>query len=1090
MLYTYRPFAVRLLVSLLSAVGLTVAPALAQMDAGSLRILVLDKSEAAVRGATVTLTNGGTGRSQVATSDEDGYIYFTPLPRGTYEVRTELQGFRPTVVKDVTVNVNERRFLRLTLEAAAVTVSVEVTAQRQQLQTEEGSIGQVIQGNVAVELPLAGRRYTELAVLIPGSSPSTMPVTTRGPGWFVSNGNYHTQNNFMLDGFDNNQGTQNAQSLSAQVVQPIPDAIEQFKVQTNSFSAEFGRSAGAVINVSIKSGTNDLKGSVFYYNRDASLAAKSWNAYTFGLPKDALGWHQGGGTIGGPMRTNKLFFFGAWEGFRQHFSTTGTATVPTLAQRQGVFPSTITDPTTGQPFANNTIPQSRWDPLATKIVALYPEPNRAGDTVSGGRVINNYAFTRPGTENTHKVDTRVDAYADATNRVFVRYSLLRQKFDRERLFPTLGEGTSDQGLQYNRNHSIGASWNRIIGSHLVNEARIGYNKTVASFAHAAANDQKADAFGFVGLPAEFLTTGGIPLLDLSNYQDLGIRDFRPQYQKPNLWQFLDTLSIAHGRHSVRTGFEARLKQDVLKDIERVSPRYQFTGGFTTDDFADFLLGYPNLVQATTQPEIDWRQQAYAAFVQDDRKVRPDLTLNLGLRYEYTTPYYGAGANKNINFDFATGQLVNVTGDDKYLMNADRNNLAPRLGVAWEALPVRLVVRGGYGIFYSLEDMRGSEGIIALNPPTLINAAMTRVGNGPPPVRLSDPFPATLASSYVSTNVSVKAREVDQRAAQIQQWNIATELSLPWASTLEVAYVGNRGANLLANLPVNGVAFGLDGTVPANRPYPNWAGINNNVTEGQSIYHALQLKYEKRYTRGLYVLGSYTYADAQDEIGAWGAGDSGAQIILRPDFSNVDEVLRGERGPTPQIAKNRFTLTQIWQLPIGHGHALGGGMSPALDAVLGGWQFSSIWTVRSGLPVNVTLNTTGTDPTTGQSYRFLDRNGGYVRPNLVGDPNASSDAKANRLAFLDPRAYALQALNTPGNAPRNSAWGPGLWTTDVSLVKRFAFPALSADLRLEAFNVFNHVNYDNPDSTWGSSNFGQITGAASPRVVQLAVRAAF
>jgi hypothetical protein len=1074
----------------LISLAAVVSTAAAQMDAGSLRVLILDRSEAVVPGAAVTLTNSGTGTSQAATADDQGYVNFTPLPRGTYELRTELQGFRAAVVKDVTVDVNERRFLRVTLDTAAVAESVEVTAQRQALQTEEGSIGQVIQGKVAVELPLAGRRYTELALLIPGSSPSTMTITTRGPGWFVSNGNYHTQNNFMLDGFDNNQGTQNAQSLSAQVVQPNPDAIEQFKVQTNSFSAEFGRSAGAVVNVSIKSGTNNLNGSAFYYNRDASLAAKSWNANTNGLPKDTLGWHQGGGTVGGPLRQNKLFFFGAWEGFHQDFSTIGTATVPTMAQRQGVFPSTINDPLTGLPFANNTIPSNRFDPLATKVMGLYPEPNRPGDTVAGGRVTNNYAYDRPGTENTHKVDTRIDAYADNNNRVFVRYSLLRQLFDRERLFPSLGEGTSDQGQQYNRNHSVGGSWNRIIGSRIVNEARVGYNNTVSSFTHAAANDQKADEFGFVGLPQEFLQTGGIPLMDLANYQDLGIRNFRPQYQKPNAWQFLDTLSMAYGRHSLRTGFEARTKQDLLRDIERVSPRYQFTGGFTTNDFADFLLGYANLVQATTQPEIDWRQQAYSAFVQDDWKVRPDLTLNLGLRYEYTTPYYGAGANKNINFDFATGQLVTATDSNKYLMNTDRNNLAPRLGLAWQAVPDRVVVRGGFGVFYSLEDMRGSEGIIALNPPTLINAALQRVGNGPPPVLLSAPFPAGLTSNFVSTNVSVKAREVDQQAAQVTQWNVATEFSLPWQSTLEVAYVGNRGTNLLTNVPVNGVPFGVDGTVPANRPYPNWAGIDNNVTEGQSIYHALQLKYEKRYAQGVYLLGSYTYSDAQDEIGAWGAGGSGAQIVLKPDYSNLDEVMRGERGPNGQIAKNRFTLTQIWQLPIGRGHALGNGMSPALDAVIGGWQFSSIWTVRTGLPVNVTLNTTGTNPITGQAYRFLGRNGGYVRPNLAGDPNGSSDATANRLAYLDPAAYNLQALDTPGNAPRNSAYGPGLFTTDVSLVKRFTFSALSADLRLEAFNVFNHVNYDQPAATWGSANFGQITNAFSPRVVQLAVRASF
>jgi hypothetical protein len=489
--------------------------------------------------------------------------------------------------------------------------------------------------------------------------------------------------------------------------------------------------------------------------------------------------------------------------------------------------------------------------------------------------------------------------------------------------------------------------------------------------------------------------------------------------------------------------------------------------------------------------IDWRQQAYSAFVQDDWKVRPDLTLNLGVRYEYTTPYYGAGSNKNINFDFATGQLVPATGDDKYLMDTDRNNVGPRLGVAWQALPDRLVVRGGYGVFYSLEDMRGSEGIIALNPPTLVNASLNRVGNGPPPVLLSDPFPADLTSAnYNPTTVAVKARAQDQQAGTIQQWNVATELRLPWDSTFEVAYVGNRSTNLLGILPVNGVDFGLDGSVPANRPYPGWADIQLNLIEGQTTYHALQAKYEKRYTRGLYVLGSYTYARAEDELGAWGAGGDGAQLVLHPDLSNLEEVLRSERGPNAQFARHRFTLTEVWELPFGRNRAFGRDISPALDAVVGGWQFASIWTIRSGLPVNVMLSATGVDPATGQSYRFLNRNGGYLRPNLVGDPNASSDASANRITFLDPAAYAVQPVNTPGNAPRNSAWGPGSWTTDVSLVKRFTFDRFSTDVRIEAFNVFNHTNYGQPINTFGTSSFGSITTAGSPRIVQLALRVAF
>jgi len=320
--------------------------------------------------------------------------------------------------------------------------------------------------------------------------------------------------------------------------------------------------------------------------------------------------------------------------------------------------------------------------------------------------------------------------------------------------------------------------------------------------------------------------------------------------------------------------------------------------------------------------------------------------------------------------------------------------------------------------------------------------------------------------------------------------VAAEMLLPWRSTLEVAYVGNRGANLLGVLPVNGVPFGVNGAVAANRPYPTWRQVDVNITEGQSTYHALQMKLETRRSRGLYVLASYTYARAEDEVGAWGAGGSGAQSILRPDFSNVDEVLRGERGPNGQIARHRFTFTQVWQLPIGRDRAIGANMSPLLDALVGGWQVSSITSVLSGLPVNVTLSRVGNDPVTGLPYTFFDRNGGYLRPNLAGDANAGSNASTNRFAYLDPRAYSVPALNTPGNAPRNSAWGPGAWTTDLSLVKRFTFNTLTADVRAEAFNVFNHTNYATPNTSFGTANFGIINSAGLPRIVQLAVRLGF
>ena len=1065
----------------------------AQMDAGSFRALIADPSGGIVPGATVTLTNAATGAAQTLVSDGEGYAAFTPIQRGTYDLRVELNGFRTREIKGITVDVNERKFLRVALDTGGVSETVEVTASSRTLQTEEGSLGQVIRGDVATQLPLAGRRYTELALLVPGATPSSMTLDTRGPGWFLVNGNTQTQNNFMLDGFDNNNGTQNAQSLSSQVVQPNPDAIDQFKVQTNSFSAEFGRSAGAVVNVSIKSGTNSPRGSAWYYNRDASLASISYNAKRNNLPKDDLSWNQGGATFGAPIIKNKLFYFGSYEGFQRSFSQSGLVSVPDATIRTGVFPTAIIDPQTGQPFPNNTIPQSRWDPLATKILSAWSLPNRTGTTSSTGINTNNYAYQAPGTEDTHKLDLRGDYVPSSHNRFFVRYSMLRQLIDRDQILDGIVEQAGNQGEQYNLNHNVGVSWNRLFGRY-VNEMRVGYTATNADFAQPTASGMKADEFGFKGLPQSQLTTGGIPAISISNYSQVGIRNFRPQFQQPRALQILDTVTALVGRHALKMGVEVRQKKDVEQDDERVSPAYTFNGTFTGNALADFMLGSAQSYVAVTNTVVDYRQQAYSGFMQDDVKISPAVTANVGLRYEYTTPMYGHGQYVNVNFDPSTGQLYSANGSDKYAQDVDRNNVAPRLGVAWQVKPNKYVVRAGYGIFYSGEEIHGSDDMMVFNPPQLIRAQLNASGTGfaaTPAIHLSDPFPSNLLSNYDSTTVSVRAHNRDWNMPQVQQWNVALETLLPWQSTFEVAYVGNRGANEIVSLPLNAVQWGQNGAVAANRPYPQWQQITMFFTGAQSSYDSLQLKFEKRQSHGLYLLGSYTFANSLEEAGGWAAGGHTIQDNVLADYSNLDAVLRAARGPNSQVARHRLTLTEVWQLPIGRGRAIGADMSPVLDAIVGGWQLSSVTSLRTGLPVDVTLASSGTNPATGQTYSFLNRNGGGILPNATGvDPNGHSSTD-DLLHWLDSAAYAVQPVNTPGNAAPVSAWGPGAWTTDLSLVKRFTFGGpFTADLRAEAFNLFNVVNYANPASTFGSASFGQITSAGDPRIIQLAVRIGF
>jgi len=1053
---------------------------IAQTDATSLRVLVQDATEKAILGANVSITDQARGIETAASTGSDGYAVFSPLPPGTYSVAASKSGFQTYTARNVVLRLQVRRDLSIRLHVSSLAQSVEVTLNGLPIQAEQGTLGHVIDGSTASQLPLAGRRYTELALLVPGVVPSTMTVQTRGPGWLVSNGNYPSQNNFLLDGIDNNQGTTNAQALSSQVVQPSPDSIAEFKVQTNSFSAEFGRSAGAVINVSLKSGGNDVHGSAWYYNRDRSLAATPWDSSTFNQPKPELKWNQLGFTAGGPVQKNRLFYFGDYEGFLQDFSQIFVTTVPATDQRRGIFARAVTDPATGSSFPGNTIPQSRFDPLGQKLVQLYPEPNLPGTTVSG-RPVQNYSANRAGTERTHKFNVRSDYHHSERDIFMARFSYLYQKFNREGIFPGLADGVGNQGVQQNDNRSTGVAWTRVLSPRLINVLRYGFNHTYATFAHASANLENAEQFGFRGFPPEMLQTGGLPLIATSNYNQLGTRNFRPQFQEPRLHQVLDTLSWNLGAHAVKFGFELRAKNNVFIDSTRRTPSYTVAGDFSGDSIGDLLLGMPRSVLVNSVPEVTEVQRALSFFVQDDWKLRRNLTLNLGLRYEYTTPYHGRGDYRNINFDLTSRQLLNASGDDPYLVKPDRNNFGPRLGFAWQIIPETLVLRGGYGDFYSGEDIFGSDANLLLNPPSQVQVTLTRIGSGPPPVKLSDALPPGILTQYRTTDLQLRARDFNMRSALIQQWNVALQTQLGKSNTLEAAYVGNRGRNLWGIYQANQTPFGADGSVPANRPFPEWGQVQRAVSAGQSFYDALQIKLERRMTAGLQGLLSYTFASGRDQTGAFDSVNA-PQILDRFDL---------ETGPMVQLPRQRLSVSGVWQLPVGRGHRIGASWPAPLNAVLGGWQLSNILSWRSGLPVPIVMGRTGTNPATGRNYAFLDRNGGQFRPDRTGPGITGINPSEDRLRYLNVADFAIPELNTPGNSQRNPVYGPRALTLDLSLVKRFKLrERFQIDLRGEAFNSLNTVNYGNPGATFGSSTFGQIAGAGDPRVIQLAVRTSF
>ncbi|HYU77795.1 MAG TPA: TonB-dependent receptor [Vicinamibacterales bacterium] len=1098
----------RLSATIVVAVLMSSLPVLAQQDAGTLRVLVQDPG-GVVPGANVVVTNVSTNVATSQVSNDQGYAIFSPIPRGTYSVSVTLQGFRAVRISNVTIDVSQNRLLPVTLAVADIQETVEVTAQAAVIQTEDASLGQVLKSQVIEQLPLAGRRYTDLALLTPGATESTADPNLRGPGWLVVNGNSHIMNNFLLDGFDNNQNTQNMQSRSAQVVSPSPDTLGEFKVITNGFSAEFGRAAGAVINASIKSGTNQFHGSGWIYNRNAALAANKWENNWRGLDKDDLKWTQPGGTLGGPIRRDRLFFFGDYEGFFSKVTNAPFVTVPTLAERNGDFSALtvpILDPVTGQPFPGNIIPASRFDPLAKKILdEVFPAPNNVWPTPgSGGRPINNYTRRVPTTRDTHKWDLRADYNHSAKDRFFARYSFNQDYNFKTPTMPGLADtGAQDGGRQYARNQAVGASWNRILSARAVNEFRVGYNKTAADFSHATVGMTTGTEFGFRGLPSHLDSVGGLPRITITGYQSIGVGNFRPQYHNPFAYQVTDALTWARGAQTWKFGFDYRYKEDDWVDLAFRTVAYNFDSRFTNDGIADFLLGYVQSLGGSNFFVAQEVQQNYSAFVQNDWKIRPNLTLNLGLRYEYTTPLYGRDPYVNSNIDYAARQLVIAEpapivyggrrAESRYaFQRTDFNNWGPRLGVAYQATD-RLVVRSGFGAFYNGENITGTTaGELLVNAPNLYRVTLQRAGSGPPPLLLSDAVPASfLDTSAISpTNLSFNSRWPDFEAATVMQWNVATEYLVTDNSTIEIAYVGNKGRNLDVTISPNNTPWGIDGSIVANRPFPEFGTLGMRAPLGHSDYQALQTKYEHRFNGGWYGLASYTFAAGHSEAPTFGAGGGGSQNYDWSHMPSAIPIL--ESAFMEQLTRHRLSVSSIARVPVGRGQRFGKGMNRVLDSIIGGWQSQVIFTAKSGLPLNVTLARTGTDPFTGRAYSYLASSGGdQLRPDAIGDPLTGIDPKDDRTRYLDINAFKMPAINTPGNAPRNMTWGPGFWNVDIGLTKRFEIAtAQTIDIRIEAFNAFNTVNFRNPEAVLGASNFGQILSSYDPRQVQLALRYGF
>jgi len=1171
----------------------------AQKDTGNIVGTVRDSSGAMVPRASVTITDVDRGTSYSTATNDSGEYVSGPLKIGRYRVKVEKQGFKSVVVGPVQLNVQERPSVNITLQVGQVQQEVTVTSLGPQLQTETSDLGQVVTGQRIETLPLNGRNYAQLAQLGAGVVPAEPGSREEKSFGFSSNGARALQNNFLLDGVDNNSNLGDLLNESTYVIQPSVDAIGEFKVQTNAYSAEFGRGNGAIMNAVIKSGTNQFHGDVYEFVRNEKFDAT--NAFDeFG--KQPYKQNQFGATLGGPIMKNRTFFFVDYEGLRVRQATPILNVIPTPQMRAGNFTDNITnipvmavDPNTGLstnqpaldcngnptflgeifntrltqvsnlnpdgfcgvPIASggqlNVFPSGLIDPLAARLSAFYPTPNT-------NRSGSNFLVDPARKESRNNFDIRVDHKISSKDDSFARFSYEDQPSTIPSPFNNVldGGGFFD-GIEDNSYRSLALSETHIFSPTLVNEFRAGYNRINAhrfqlNFDKNVAGDP---SFGinYPGIPFAPLN-GGLPEIDFSDGTvTIGSSTFLPSLEIQNSYVFTDNFTWVRGRHSLKFGTEIRREQFTIFQPAASRGNLGFGSDFTDNPaspgnggsaFASFLLGIPDFGEITSLHNVDYHRPIYSFYVQDDFRVSPRLTLNLGLRYELFTTVK-EGHDQEATFDLANqgllvpkGQTLQLTPTlaqsipifatgSRGLINPDLNNFAPRIGLAFQ-ISDKLVFRSGYGIFYGgQENGPYSNPSPGFNPPFFsiqsfnVNCGLASANPAPGQTDCSIPNFNVLSQGFPGNSLSdpntplLFSLDPNLRTPYTQQWHMGFQYQLPSQTLLDISYAGSRGLKLFAFYNGNQAVPTPDQTAPLlpRRPVhtcntsvlPNCdtsvfdTTITTFRSNAFSNYHSLQARLQKRLTRGLQFEASYTYSHALDDassanLGSFATGDFRDQRFPQLEYGNADFDIR-----------HRFVLSYMYELPFGKGKSFAGNASGLLNQVIGGWQVAGITSASTGnyfTPTDIATDLSNSD------------GGGDVasssRPNRVGDPNAKPCIPGT---LFNTCAFATNTvLGSYGNAGRNIVRGPGFQNWDLSLFKTFPLNERERfEFRAEFFNVWNHLNpelfpakflFDNPSTDHGldlppgvsgcpvdnrnsNCSWGFPQSARDPRLIQFALK---
>ncbi len=1062
-----------------------------QVDTGTISGTVKDSSGAVVQDAGIKIEDSATHQTISVRSSSAGFFSAPSLKPGIYQVSASAVGFQTVVKTGIEVRVQDRIAVDFDLQPGQVSTEVTVAANVAALDSGTSSLGQVVEETEIKNLPLNGRNYIQLATLGAGTSPSQR-TTERNT--FVSNGERPIQNSYLLDGIDNKNKIVGFDSSSAQSIEPVIDAVQEFKVQTSTFSAEFGQAAGAVVNVTIKSGTNQLHGSLFEFLRNSALDAEPYFQPTGQTPTFIQ--NQYGATVGGPVIKNKTFFFFAWQSSREVNAAPQLANVPTLAQRNGQFSGPIYDPATTRlgpdgvtyirdPFPGNIIPADRWDPVAKKLLALYPLPNLTGK--------NNFFSNQKESVYNDQYIGRIDHHFSERDTLFGRYST---SWNNNILPALLTPPANNPSIVTPEAHSFAASETHVFRANLINEVRVGYQETRET--QRINSERLFDQYGIIGAP-DIPIVQGLPTFAISGVATLGTTGpgnlptpatgsgNLPIDKQGRTIQINDNLSWVHGSHTLKFGVDFQQVTLFANSTLQARPNFDFTGVYTQNpqsrsgtgaSFADFLLGLTNDSQVSTRSISQSRQHIYQGYVQDDWAATSRLTFNIGLRYELPLPFYET-SNHYSNVILEPGPLygklldASQAGQAGYrnsFVDPNWHNFAPRVGFAFKLTP-KTVIRAAAGIFYGRDENVPVARRPTNNPPYFILSSFTS-DQIDPSIILSQGFPANALDPANVKNPTVNSYLRHSPTPYVQQWNFNIQRELPAGLIAQVAYVGSSSHDLYYPDNIDVPAPG-PGKVQARRPIQGYSAIYEYAPFVSANYSALQAQLERRFNKGLTFLAAYTYSHSIDNGPSQadnGVGDPGPQNPLN---------FAAERGNSNFDVRQRFVASTVYELPFGKGKPFLS-HSRIGNAIAGGWQFTGILSLQGGLPFTPVLSF---DPTnTGITT---------ARPNRIGDGSLSTSQQDPRRWF-DATAFVAPAAFTYGNSGRNILRGPGLHNIDVGLSRTISIAErLGLEFRAEAFNLFNTPQFGLPNATLGVVTTGVISTVVVPqRELQLALRLSF